>query len=271
MSNSDPPRDWTGIDQDEESQDFVEMMEEVGDELMEEKRERHGQLNPSTGDHILDVGCGVGVDVRMLAERVGDDGLVVGVDNSMEMIDAARERVEGIPSARIEQDDAADLSFPDDTFDAARAERVLIHLDDPAEALAEMVRVTREGGRISVSDQDPGTWGWESPAGDLWEFLSTDWGPLRNPQIGRHLYLLAKDAGLQDIEVEARAIEWTDFDQETLEERLMLDDWLSAMQNAGEVTEAEAESWLDDLRTYSDRDLVFGFGMSFTMAGTVPE
>ena len=50
--------------------------------------------------------------------------------------------------------DACSLDEPDDSFDAARSERTLQWLADPAAAVAEMVRVVRPGGRVSLIDTD---------------------------------------------------------------------------------------------------------------------
>ena len=48
------------------------------------------------GDHVLDVGCGLGHEARRLAERVGPQGRVVGIDANPVMITEARQRTEGL-------------------------------------------------------------------------------------------------------------------------------------------------------------------------------
>jgi ubiquinone/menaquinone biosynthesis C-methylase UbiE len=66
------------------------------------KQQSFGRLGLRKGDSVLDVGCGNGHDLRMLAELVGPAGRVVGVDSSIEMIAQARERTRGLPvEARI--------------------------------------------------------------------------------------------------------------------------------------------------------------------------
>jgi len=104
---------------------------------------------------VLDAGCGNGEDVFELAALVGRYGRVVGTDISEAMVAEARRRAEGrdVPVA-FRVDDVRRLSFDDETFSATRAKLVLMHLPDIGTAMAELVRVTRRGGRIAVFDYD---------------------------------------------------------------------------------------------------------------------
>jgi len=112
------------------------------------------RLNIATGDRVLDVGCGTGDDVRMLAPLVGSTGRVVGIDASKTMIDLAEERsrLSSLPVS-FAVGNALSLDFPDDAFDACRCVTVLMHVDgEPADAIAEMVRVTRPGRHVVIFD-----------------------------------------------------------------------------------------------------------------------
>ena len=105
------------------------------------------------GDRILDVGCGLGDDVRALCDVVGPEGDVVGFDASAVMIAEAKRRTSH-GRARFVRGDAASMPFPANAFDAVRVERVLQHVADPATALAELARVLRPAGRIMVAEPD---------------------------------------------------------------------------------------------------------------------
>jgi ubiquinone/menaquinone biosynthesis C-methylase UbiE len=104
---------------------------------------------------VLDVGCGPWDDLFDMVDHVGPAGRLVGLDASEVMIAEARRRAKerGLP-VTFEVGEAAALPFTDGTFDVCRAARVLEHLAYPSGALAEMVRVTRPGGRIVVFDFD---------------------------------------------------------------------------------------------------------------------
>lgn len=271
MTDSDPARDWTEIDADAAADEFVDSMDRVAERegTQQAKQRSYEHLNIQAGDHVLDVGCGQGVDVYQLAERVGPDGEAVGVDNSETLLDAARERGEDVSNARFELDDATELSFPDNSFDAVRAERLLLHLEDPEQAVSELVRVVRPGGRVGLVDSDLGTTISDTPGGYSFEFLSLEHAPARNPRIGRQLFRLAKQAGLSDIDPEVIAGVNNDF--EYTYEIGMIEDWLEAMIDVGEISRVEADEWVAGCREANEEDLYFSAGMGFLVAGTVPE
>lgn len=103
------------------------------------------------GSTVLDVACGNGRDVASLMSFVGATGEVWGVDSSPALIEEAKA---AHPRALFVVGNAFQLPFKDHFFDAVRAERLLMHLDDPDRALAEMIRVTKPGGIVSVMDPD---------------------------------------------------------------------------------------------------------------------
>lgn len=109
------------------------------------------------GETILEVGCGNGVFLPLLARAVGATGRVVGLDHAPEFVAEARARVtrEGLDDVvTVLEGDAYRLPFPDASFDAAHCERVLMHLADPVAALRELRRVVRPGGRVVVVEPD---------------------------------------------------------------------------------------------------------------------
>jgi SAM-dependent methyltransferase len=111
------------------------------------------------GMRLLDVGCGPGAITLGLAAAVAP-GEVVGIDLRAAAVEQARATAgqRGIANVRFEVGSAYDLPFPDASFDAAFAHVVLMHLREPARALAEMRRVLRPGGVVGVRDVDLGAW-----------------------------------------------------------------------------------------------------------------
>src|SRR5262249_7577201 len=103
-------------------------------------------LDIQPGAHVIDVGCGVGDEVRLMSPRVGREGRAVGMDSSAVMLAEARRRSEGLDlPAEFHVGDVVRLDYLDNTFDGCRVERVLQHLDDPQRALQELVRVAKPG------------------------------------------------------------------------------------------------------------------------------
>jgi demethylmenaquinone methyltransferase / 2-methoxy-6-polyprenyl-1,4-benzoquinol methylase len=100
------------------------------------------------GDAALDVACGTGDLSLELASRVGPSGRVVGSDFSEEMLSLARKKAGD--EVEFEWGNALDLSYADDSFDAATVGFGARNFSDLAVGLREMVRVVRPGGRVVV-------------------------------------------------------------------------------------------------------------------------
>lgn len=115
--------------------------------------ERLGDLQ---GKRVLDIGCGTGLNLPYLAERVGPEGEIVGVDYSEGMLEQARARVEenGWRNVRLVQGDAAQLDGIEGPFDAALSTWVLGIVHDLPSALERAVTLLEPGGRFAVLDFD---------------------------------------------------------------------------------------------------------------------
>jgi SAM-dependent methyltransferase len=137
-------------------EEFGAYLERFARAMTAEKSVSHALLEPAHGQRLLDVGCGRGDDVRALASHLGSSGCVVGIDISETLVREARQRGTD-PRVRFQLADAHAMPFADATFDAARVERVLQHVEDPARVLAEMARVVRPDGIIVASEPDWGT------------------------------------------------------------------------------------------------------------------
>lgn len=113
------------------------------------------KLRVKPGEKVLDIGCGTGHGLLVLARSVGEQGLVYGIDISEGMLGVARRRIEkaGL-SNRVEltREDASHLSYPSDFFDAVFMSFTLELFDTPEipQVLAECRRVLTPKGRICV-------------------------------------------------------------------------------------------------------------------------
>jgi demethylmenaquinone methyltransferase/2-methoxy-6-polyprenyl-1,4-benzoquinol methylase len=107
-------------------------------------------LAPAAGERVLDVATGTGMVAAELLARA--DCSVVGIDQSPEMLAAARARFAGSREGeRVEliEGQAEALPFPDQSFDALTLTYLLRYVDDPRATMRELARVLRPGGRIA--------------------------------------------------------------------------------------------------------------------------
>ncbi len=105
-------------------------------------------LAPRSGLRWLDVGCGNGAFTEMLVDRCAPVQ-VAGIDPSEAQLAFARTRPVA-RFARFSPGDAMALPFPDDAFDAAVMPLVIFFVPEPAQGVAEMVRVVGAGGSVSA-------------------------------------------------------------------------------------------------------------------------
>ncbi len=164
MTSSEQRSGWERINESSRPDYYVHTLATItGWEFVQEyKQLSYALLQLGPGDWVLDMGCGMGDDVAQLAERVGYTGRAIGIDLSQEMIAQARQRHQHLPQSEFQVADATALPFPDASFQACRADRVFQHLARREQALAELVRVLRPGGRLVCIDPD-----WETLVFDL--------------------------------------------------------------------------------------------------------
>jgi SAM-dependent methyltransferase len=158
------------------------------------------------GQRVLDVGCGPGALTRVLVERLGTDE-VTAVDPSEQFVVAARERHPGVD---VQRAPAEELPFADGEFDAALAQLVVHFMADPARGLAEMHRVTREGGVVAACVWDHA--GGQTPLAPFWagvHELDPDEVGESGMAGGRegHLTQLFEEAGLRNVEETALPVQ----------------------------------------------------------------
>jgi SAM-dependent methyltransferase len=132
------------------------------------RREEHRlaveMLKLSKGDCVLDVACGPGNFTRPFAAAAGD-GLVVGLDIATNMLAAGARRTDGQNVAYIRVDACA-LPFQASSFDAICCFGALHLFEQPMQALDEIVRVLKPGGRVAImatSARDPKARGSRAP------------------------------------------------------------------------------------------------------------
>ena len=99
--------------------------------------------------HALDLGCGIGWAVRLMAARC-PDGSATGIDIAVGMIELARLSPDNPPNVRFDVGTAERLPYGDGAFDRVLSVESIYYYDDVEAALKEVARVTAIGGRIAL-------------------------------------------------------------------------------------------------------------------------
>ncbi len=107
------------------------------------------ELGAADGERVLDVGCGTGRALHALRDAVGVDGVVIGVDATVEMLATAR-RKDRHRSGILVLADARSVPLADASIDAIFAAGLITHVEDPVATLRELARVTRPAGRLAL-------------------------------------------------------------------------------------------------------------------------
>lgn len=108
------------------------------------------------GAQVLDVATGRGAVLFPAAQKIGATGQIVGIDLAEGMVQQTSAEVarRGLPNVRVLQMDAEELEFADASFDVVLAGFALFFFPRVEQALAEIYRVLKPGGRLATT-----TWG----------------------------------------------------------------------------------------------------------------
>jgi SAM-dependent methyltransferase len=171
----------------------------------------HHDTHYPEGRRVLEAGCGVGAQTRILARR-SPGAHFTSVDVSAQSLALAREAIEreGLGNVEFKQADLFALPFPEASFDHVFVCFVLEHLRRPEDALRALLRVLRPAGSLTVIEGDHGSAFFhpQSPRAMrtiecLNQAQATAGG---DSLIGRRLYPLLRSVGLADVQVSPRFV-----------------------------------------------------------------
>lgn len=268
-------KSWlNGSDNPKKAREIVEFLEarsQYPDQMMVNNTLKD-VLNPQKGEYLLEVGSGSGVLCRLMANNLSPGGLIIGIDNSPEIVKLSRNyalehKLNNLIDFKV--DDASNLDYPAGFFDGAFAARLLLYISNPIEVINELVRVVKPGGRIVLMDWDFETLILDHPNRELtrrifhWRNDNKD----GNNWSGRQLYRLLKIGGIKKVDIYPVVTTATD-DKNSLTQTL----WHAASTSLeqGIISIDEHESWVSEIQLRIKKQQYFSSIVYFIAHGIVP-
>lgn len=242
--------------------------QEANGEAAERYEIKYEMLALRPGERVLDFGCGAGRDLTRMAPLVGSDGSVVGIDINQSLVAHTQQRIAdaGLRNVRALHAIGGPLPFPDASFDVVHTERVLVFVADPDATMAEMVRVTRPGGRVVCCEFDTVSFLDLDDMGLVQKVYARGGGFSRNAHMGRQLFRRFHRAGLVDVDV--RGVLRTNT-QQTIPLSMAAD--LEKALSEGAITRQEAQRFEEHVRALQEAGDLFTASPSFIARGTKPQ
>ena len=215
------------------------------------------KLSLELGESVLDVGCGTGLLLELLAQAVDKTGQAFGIDTSDDMLGFARHRCIDLPQVKLQQGGVENLKFSDNSFDAIACTQVLLYVDDVKLALAEMHRVLKPGGRLVIVETDWDGAVMNSADPELTRRIFDSWDQaVSSPNLPRRLKPMLLKAGFNHVQVDAVPIINTQFSHNEFS-RSMIDSFSNIGVTNQAITAAEAGEWQDGLRSLAEQGEYF--------------
>jgi SAM-dependent methyltransferase len=229
-------------------------------------------LAAQPGDRVLDVGCGPGFYCLEIAEEVGPDGSVVGIDAAAPMLELARRRCEAFDNVSFKQGDIMSIPVEDESFDRAICVQVLEYVEPATAALGEIQRTLRPGGRVVIWDIDWGTVVWHSSDGALTEQILKAWDHhLVHPSLPRSLAPRLREAGFEEVEGTGHVFSTiSTLDPETYGAAIIpiMANYVTSNRL---IDETAVKAWVDDQRSLSEKGEFYFAGVQFCFSGVKPD
>lgn len=250
----------------------TEYLENASEVFKEIKIFSYDEMQIKSGDRVLDVGCGPGIDVVQLTKCVSESGKVFGVDHDQEMINDAESLAKSqnvLANVEFQAHDVATLPFESNYFDSCRSERVFMHLSDPLATLREMQRVTKPNGRVVVIDSDWSSLSIDCDLTDIENKLLQFYRDkvLISGYAGRSLYRFFRELGFSDIKIQIFPLFTSDLDIFSQLVRRKDVENLALEENV--ISKEELMLWREQLQQAADEKRFFSSMNVISVSGLV--
>lgn len=236
---------FDAVDQSGDPAKFVNYLKEINSlsTIRAYKSIAHTLLEVRDGDSILDVGCGAGIDTKEIALLFGPNIRITGIDKSEIMIGIAKLSLNNVRNSTpitYAVQDARALSFGDNEFDITRADRTFQHLKDPKKALGEMIRVTKQGGKILLADTDWSSLDIKGISQENLETIRKTYNAIiSNPGIATQFEKLMKEEGIKKDKIISKKTQLIFTGLSNIKDALLLDIGLDKAEKMGVITQEE--------------------------------
>ena len=222
------------------------------------------------GSFVLEAGCGVGAQTKIIAPK-NEDSNFVSVDISADSVNEAQQLIDslGITNVEFRQADLYNLPFEDETFDGVVVCFVLEHLHNPIQALRELKRVLKKGGTMMAIEGDHGSTFFYPDSKEAHLAIDCQVRLQRqsggNSNVGRELYPLLRSVGFSEVLVSPRMV-YVDASRPQLVEGFIKNTFTAMIEGIGQkaiqagITDALTfEQGIKDLYRTAESDGVFSY------------
>lgn len=221
-------------------------------QIVDQRRRLRAIISARPGESGLDVGCGVAYLACELAKEIAPGGTIAAIDRSSEAVEAskvriAKEKLDGLVDVRL--GDAADLPFPDETFDFVVSAQVYCYIPEVAQAIREAARVLRKSGRLVVLDSDWGMCIWASGDPALTHRIVAARGATQfaHDHLPRELHGLMRAAGMTLTDAQSFSMIETRYDPSSFSVGIIPSTRDAALKHG--ISAEEVTRWEEDLRS----------------------
>jgi ubiquinone/menaquinone biosynthesis C-methylase UbiE len=228
--------------------EFSQLMEEfnLSPGAVERRARILSALALEAGTHVLDVGSGPGHQAYEIAQVIGSEGHIEGVDSGEDAVATGRRRCEGLENASFALGDAYDLPYEAERFDVAMSSQVFEYLDDVPKALGEMFRVVKSGGRVLIHGTGWGALLWHSSDPERMSRILKIWdGHLADPRMVETMAKKLHAAGFVGVNAEPIVHVETSYDPGSMS--AVAAKFIVGYVVSQGVTQSEADAWAEEL------------------------